>query len=66
MSGKLGKKSGGAGWSPAPRRKRKGVHAKRRNSKLKQSKNYKKRYRGQGRGWRSAGVWRRGRSRRSA
>jgi len=30
-------------------RKRKGVHAKTRNSKLKNSKNYKKPYRGQGR-----------------
>ena len=27
---------------------RKGVHAKTRNSKLKSSKNYKKKYRGQG------------------
>ena len=29
--------------------KRKGIHAKTRNSKLKSSKNYKKAYRGQGR-----------------
>jgi len=28
---------------------RKGVHAKSKNSKLKQSKNYRKKYRGQGR-----------------
>ena len=28
---------------------RKGIHAKTRNSKLKSSKNYKKKYRGQGR-----------------
>jgi hypothetical protein len=30
-------------------RKRKGVHAKTKNSKVKASKNYKKKYRGQGR-----------------
>jgi len=30
-------------------KRRKGVHAKTQSSKLKQSKNYKKRYRGQGR-----------------
>lgn len=32
----------------ASRRKRKGVHAKAKSSKLKSSKNYVKRYRGQG------------------
>jgi hypothetical protein len=32
-----------------PRRKRPGVHAKSKSSKLKQSKNYKKKNRGQGR-----------------
>ena len=31
------------------RRKRKGVHAKCKTSKIKTSKNYKKKYRGQGR-----------------
>lgn len=31
-----------------PKVKRKGVHAKTRNSKIKTSKNYRKRYRGQG------------------
>jgi hypothetical protein len=30
-------------------KRRKGIHAKTQSSKLKQSKNYKKRYRGQGR-----------------
>ena len=32
----------------APKRKRKGVHSKSKTSKLKSSKNYKKKYRGQG------------------
>lgn len=52
MAQKAGSKknSQGAGWSPAPRRKRKGVHAKRGTSRMKGSKNYKKKYRGQGRG----------------
>ena len=31
-----------------PRKKRKGVHAKSKTSKLKTSKNYKKKYKGQG------------------
>ena len=31
-----------------PKRKNPGVHAKNKSSKLKNSKNYKKRYRGQG------------------
>ena len=31
------------------KRKRKGVHAKSKNSKMKTSKNYRKKYRGQGR-----------------
>lgn len=33
----------------ASKRKRKGVHAKSKTSKLKNSKNYKKAYKGQGR-----------------
>lgn len=32
-----------------PKRRRKGVHSKSKSSKSKGSKNYKKRYRGQGR-----------------
>ncbi len=32
----------------SPKKKRKGVHAKSKTSKLKNSKNYKKSYRGQG------------------
>lgn len=32
-----------------PKAKRKGVHAKSKSSSLKSSKNYKKKYRGQGR-----------------
>ena len=32
-----------------PRRKRPGVHSKKRASKIKRSKNYKKPYKGQGR-----------------
>ena len=36
-------------YSPNPRRKRKGVHAKTKRSKLKTSRLYKKKYRGQGR-----------------
>lgn len=32
-----------------PRRRRKGIHAKSKSSHLKSSKNYKKKYRGQGR-----------------
>lgn len=31
------------------KKKRKGIHSKNKSSKLKSSKNYKKRYRGQGR-----------------
>lgn len=31
-----------------PKKNRKGIHSKKKNSKLKQSKNYVKRYRGQG------------------
>ena len=34
--------------TPKGKKNRKGVHAKSRSSKLKQSKNYLKRYRGQG------------------
>lgn len=36
-------------YAPNPRRKRKGVHAKTKTSKLKTSKLYKKKYRSQGR-----------------
>ena len=32
-----------------PKKQRKGIHAKKRNSNNKQSKNYVKKYRGQGR-----------------
>ena len=31
-----------------PKKKRKGIHSKSKSSKLKSSKNYKKKYRGQG------------------
>jgi hypothetical protein len=34
--------------SASPKIKRKGIHAKAKTSHLKQSKNYKKKYRGQG------------------
>jgi hypothetical protein len=36
-------------WSPKPRKKRPGVHAKSKNARSKKSKNYRKAYRGQGR-----------------
>lgn len=36
-------------YKPNSRKKRPGVHAKSKSSKLKQSKNYVKAYRGQGR-----------------
>ena len=39
----------GTGTIDRTRTKRKGVHAKSKTSRLKQSKNYKKKYRGQGR-----------------
>lgn len=42
------KGSGGNAYSPAKYR-RKGVHAKAGSSQLKSSKNYRKKYRGQGR-----------------
>ena len=35
-------------YNPNPRKKRPGVHSKKKTSKLKTSKNYKKAYRGQG------------------
>jgi hypothetical protein len=35
-------------YSPKPRRKRPGVHSKKKTSKSKRSKNYKKAYCGQG------------------
>lgn len=43
MAAKLGNEKIGQGG-----KKRKGVHAKSRNSALKSSKNYKKKYKGQG------------------
>lgn len=36
-------------YSPNPRKKRRGVHAKTKTSKTRTSKLYKKKYRGQGR-----------------
>ncbi len=36
-------------WLDKPHKKRPGVHAKTKNSKLKSSKNYRKKYKGQGR-----------------
>tara|TARA_B100001287_G_scaffold265177_1_gene257817 strand:- start:1844 stop:1981 length:138 start_codon:yes stop_codon:yes gene_type:complete len=36
-------------YAGSPKRKRPGVHAKSKSSKLKTSRNYKKGYRGQGR-----------------
>ena len=39
----------GTGTITKTQRKRKGIHAKSKQSKLKGSKNYKKKYRGQGR-----------------
>jgi len=48
----MAKKKGGAidfsSYKPKQRRKRPGIHAKSKISKLKGSKNYKKRYVGQG------------------
>jgi|TARA_A100001015_G_C14515524_1_gene528303 hypothetical protein len=41
-------KHANVGKSPTKKIRRKGVHAKRQTSRLKQSKHYKKRYRGQG------------------
>ena len=35
-------------YNPSPKRKRPGVHSKKKTSKSKSSKNYKKSYRGQG------------------
>lgn len=40
---------GGTGAISRTKTKRKGTHAKSKTSRLKQSKNYKKKYRGQGR-----------------
>ena len=40
---------GGSTYIGNPRRKRKGIHSKCKSSKNKHSKNYFKRYRGQGR-----------------
>jgi len=39
----------GIGWTPEPRKKNKGVHATSGTSRSPGSKNYKKKYRGQGR-----------------
>lgn len=36
-------------YTPSKRKKRPGIHSKSKSSKLKQSKNYVKAYRGQGR-----------------
>jgi hypothetical protein len=35
-------------YNPSPKKKRPGVHSKKKTSKSKSSKNYKKTYRGQG------------------
>ena len=35
-------------YNPSPKRKRPGVHSKKKTSKSERSKNYKKAYRGQG------------------
>jgi hypothetical protein len=35
-------------YNPTPKKKRPGVHSKKKTSKSKSSKNYKKSYRGQG------------------
>ena len=35
-------------YNPSPKKKRPGVHSKKKTSKSKSSKNYKKSYRGQG------------------
>jgi hypothetical protein len=35
-------------YNPTPKKKRPGVHSKKKTSKSKSSKNYKKAYRGQG------------------
>ena len=35
-------------YNPSPKKKRPGVHSKKKTSKSKRSKNYKKAYRGQG------------------
>jgi hypothetical protein len=45
----MAKKMSISGYSARTPKKRPGVHAKTKNSKNKQSKNYKKAYRGQGR-----------------
>jgi hypothetical protein len=41
--------SGTTGWSPSPKKKRPGVHAKTKRSASKGGKNWVKAYRGQGR-----------------
>ena len=38
----------GSAFIPKPKKRRPGVHAKTKTSKLKNSSNYKKRYKGQG------------------
>jgi hypothetical protein len=42
------KESSGVGKSSSPKIKRPGVHSKKKSSNSKNSKNYKKKYRGQG------------------
>jgi hypothetical protein len=44
----MAKSTNSNSFSPSPSIKRPGVHAKSQTSSLKQSKNYKKLYRGQG------------------
>lgn len=43
------KQSSNSSYIGHPRRKRPGVHSKKKTSKCKSSKNYKKKYKGQGR-----------------
>jgi len=44
-----GKSGGIEAWKPKPKVRRPGVVSKKKNSSLKTSKNYKKKYKGQGR-----------------
>ena len=44
----MAKTTNNSRFKPKPRKKRPGVHAKTKTSKLKNSKNYKKLYKGQG------------------
>lgn len=45
----MAKKTQSTTFLQKPAKKRKGIHSKKRASKIKSSRNYKKRYRGQGR-----------------